>query len=157
QEKDPGGIVKLAQALRATRGLEDGQLETSLRLHLGYWSRQVPQLRRRFSPSQEFDFMASALSTEGKVLYIGRTANKETLRLWEAASGKPLGPSLHHRGLVEAVALSPDGNFLLTGCDNGVAVLWNVVNGKPTIPPLKHQGEVNAVAFSPDGKAVLTG
>lgn len=60
-------------------------------------------------------------------------------------------------GEVKAVAFSPHGERVLTGCDDSTAQLWNLRSGQPIGAPMKHKDSVNAVAFSPDGNQVLTG
>jgi WD40 repeat protein len=82
--------------------------------------------------------------------------------LWEAATGKPLGPSLVHPGKVDAVAFGPDGKTFVTVCDlfrgQAEARLWATATSKPVGPPLRHLDPIGtAVTFSPDGKALLTG
>jgi WD40 repeat protein len=80
-----------------------------------------------------------------------------TARLWEAATGKQLGPPLQHQSAVWAAAFSPDGKCVLTGSFDKTARLWETATGKQLGPPLQHQGGVLAVAFSPNGKTALTG
>ena len=47
-----------------------------------------------------------------------------TARLWDAATGQPIGAPMKHQGVVMAVAFSPDGKTVLTGsCDNDGAAL----------------------------------
>jgi WD40 repeat protein len=58
---------------------------------------------------------------------------------------------------VKAVAFSPDGRTLLTGCADKLARLWGVETGKLLEPSFLHQGAVLAVSFSSDGRFVLTG
>ena len=62
-----------------------------------------------------------------------------------------------HEGVVHAVAFSPDGRVVLTGCNDKTAPLRELATGKPVGPPLAHEGAVQAVAFSPDGRVVVTG
>src|SRR5206468_3339164 len=78
-------------------------------------------------------------------------------RLWDAATGRPIGPPLEHRATVTAVAFSPDGRTLVTGSRDRTARLWDAATGRPIGPPLVHQSGVNAVTFSPNGRVVLTG
>jgi WD40 repeat protein len=79
-------------------------------------------------------------------------------RLWDAATGKPLGPPLPHRGSVPAVAFRPgDGHYLLTACmQDQTACLWDTGTGK-LVRALSHRSKVVAAAFSPDGTMVATG
>jgi WD40 repeat protein len=60
-----------------------------------------------------------------------------------------------HDGKVFSVAFSPDGKQVLTGSQDGTAVLRDVQSGK-ILQTWKHDGSVLRVAFSPDGKQVLT-
>src|SRR5262249_16734037 len=49
-----------------------------------------------------------------------------TARLWDVATGKPLGPPLRHAEKIQAVAFSPDGATVLTGSQDGYIRRWNV-------------------------------
>jgi len=60
-------------------------------------------------------------------------------------------------GGVRAVAFSPDGDRVLTGCDDNTARLWDARTGQPLGAPMQHHDSVGALAFSPDGERVLTG
>jgi len=80
----------------------------------------------------------------------------KTARLWETATGKPLGPPLQHEDTVVAVAVSADGKVALTASMDKTARLWETATGKPLGRALEHQGPVLAVALSADGKIAMT-
>ena len=63
---------------------------------------------------------------------------------------------LDHKGLVQAVAFSPDGARVATGSDDRSARVFDAATGAE-ISRLDHDREVYAVAFSPDGTRVATG
>ena len=71
---------------------------------------------------------AAAFSPDGKLVVTG--GDDRTARLWDAATGEPVGRPLHHPGQVAAVAFSPDGKTVLTGCVDGIARLWEVDTGR---------------------------
>lgn len=62
---------------------------------------------------------------------------------------------------VRVVAFSPDGRTLVTGGDDGTAILWDLtdpVQPQRLGPPLAgHSREVLSVAFSPGGRTLAAG
>ncbi|GAB5553347.1 MAG: hypothetical protein Sapg2KO_29380 [Saprospiraceae bacterium] len=57
---------------------------------------------------------------------------------------------------VNAVAFSPDGQWLLIGTSNASTLLMNIEDRR-AIKLVGHQARINAVAFSPDSQFILTG
>ena len=98
-----------------------------------------------------------------------------TVRLWDATSGKQR-TVLNHAGKPQAIALSKDNRFLLSGTRewsrvfrkvyddegrkaisrvaSGTIVLVAADSGKPTLQIEVPNSEVWSVAFSPDGKTL---
>ncbi len=94
---------------------------------------------------------------DGKML---ASASKDTtIRLWDVASGKPIGqPLIGHTGRVYRVVFSPDGKLLVSGSEDKTIRLWDVASGKPIGQPLiGHNNIVSSVAFSPAGKILASG
>ncbi len=108
------------------------------------------------SPQRQYsdDTYAKAFSPDGKLALTGSVSGA---RIWDAATGKPIGQPLEHQG-VESLAFSPDGKSIITGSvTKNTARIWDAATGQPIGQPMVHQGPVRSVAFNPDGRSVLTG
>ena len=68
----------------------------------------------------------------------------DTVRLWDAATGQPVGaPLTGHTGAVYSVAFSPDGTRIASGSDDNTVRLWDAATGQPVGAPLT--GHTDAV------------
>jgi len=85
-------------------------------------------------------------------------AAEQTLREALAhAGGCGLGG---HEGAILAVAISPDGHWLVTGSTDGTARLWDLSASDPAAAPVVlrgHEDGVWAVTISPNGHWLVTG
>jgi WD40 repeat protein len=88
---------------------------------------------------------------------IASASPDDTVRLWDAATGQPIGQPLRHDGAVTSVAFSPDGTHLASGSLDNTVRLWDVTNGQPIGNPIQHDDAVTRVAFSPDGTRIASG
>ena len=75
-------------------------------------------------------------------------------RLWDIAEGK-LVAKLVHEDWVNAVALSPDGQWVATASNDNTARVWDATTGRE-VARLVHEKVVNDVIFSPDSEWVAT-
>jgi WD40 repeat protein len=75
--------------------------------------------------------------------------------LWQLGHGER-ATLAGHRGLVNAVALSPDDLVVATGSADGTAKLWDAISGleRATLGP--HKAAVTAVTFSGDGATLAS-
>jgi WD40 repeat protein len=97
---------------------------------------------------------SGAFSPDGTKIVTWRHGDRAA-RLWDAATGKPLGRGFEHDDFVNAAAFSSDGSRIVTGCADNTLRLWDAASGKPIGRPLLHRGAVSFAAFSRDGRKVL--
>ena len=100
---------------------------------------------------------AIALSPDGRRMV--SASIDRTLRLWNVASGQPIGPPLlGHSGTVRAVAFSPDGRRIVSGSSDTTLRIWDGFTGSPIgAAILGNTGPILSVAFSPDGRQIVSG
>src|SRR5262249_38007458 len=103
---------------------------------------------------QELD----AFRAEAQELLQAKTAGtlKIVPRSRVAASGSKM-PNFGHTGPVSSVALSEDGQRLLTRSADQTAILWDAQSGTKLCTLTGHTDVVSSVALSRDGQRVLTG
>jgi WD40 repeat protein/serine/threonine protein kinase len=93
-----------------------------------------------------------AYSPDGKLL---ATAS-DTVRTWDAATGRALLNMTGHRGAVNAVAFSHEGFLASAGNDHTVRI-WDTASGSEACVLRGHTSSVNGLAFSPDGRRLASG
>ncbi len=78
------------------------------------------------------------------------------VRIWEIASGAPVGAFMRHpEAPIHAVALSPDGNWILSGGESS-AMVWTAADGELSGEVLVN-GSALTVAFSPQSDRMAIG
>jgi RNA polymerase sigma factor (sigma-70 family) len=101
-----------------------------------------------------------AYSPDGQLL--ATAGHDYTVKLWEAATGRPVAVLRGHTCWVNAVAFSPDGKTLLSGSGDpvnvrwGESILWDVATRKELRKLPAPQSSAMVVAFAPDGRTAAT-
>lgn len=62
-----------------------------------------------------------------------------------------------HKRIVEDIVFSPNGEFVITGCGDGMTRVWSMASGELVFPPFAHRDSVLAVDCTPDGKLAVSG
>jgi WD40 repeat protein len=103
-----------------------------------------------------------AFTADGKQAVTGggnaldRTGEFEgSLRLWDLTNGKEIRQFKGHTKDIRSVAISPNGQQLLSGSFDGTMRLWEIETGKE-IKRFEGPGNfVESVCFTPDGKRAI--
>ena len=97
---------------------------------------------------------AVAYSPDGSRIVSGSWDN--TLKIWDASSGKELATLSGHTNWVLAVAYSPDGSRIVSGSTDKLKI-WDASSGEQFATLSGHTNNVYAVAYSPDGSRIVSG
>jgi WD40 repeat protein len=80
-----------------------------------------------------------------------------TLRIWDAENGKPLQVIQNKGRVMWQVSWSPDGKYLATGEQDGMAELWDAASLQPIHKLQGSGGFIANLIWSPDGKRIAAG
>src|SRR5262249_32031088 len=109
-------------------------------------------------PTGAPSFTRLAVSPDGS--RIATAHADQTVRLWEAQTGRPSGLLRGHAGEVRGGAFSPDGGGLISAGSDATARVWDP--DAPQEAVLCHARDeslglaLSTLAFSPDGRRLAT-
>ena len=85
------------------------------------------------------------------------TASEDhTARLWDAATGGPIGEAMRHEDRVNSAAFSPDGSRIVTASEDNTARLWDAATGAPIGQPMKHEDRSTPRPSRPTARRIVT-
>ena len=142
--------------------------EATERTWVQFWRRTMPQrsevthvpqtalptqavVREGNDPSQA-EVLTDTSRDEKRLVKIDASG---TVRVYDSATGKPLGEPMKHQGPVQSAQFSPDGKRVVTASSDKASRLWDAEGGRPLGKPMNHDGSVNSAQFSPDGQRVV--
>lgn len=80
----------------------------------------------------------------------------QTIKLWDVATGQCCRTLLGHTGVVQSIALSPDGLFLVSATLNQSIRLWEVQTGQCVKTWQGYSKVVFCVVFHPNGRMLAS-
>ncbi len=101
-----------------------------------------------------------AFSPDGATLLTlgrGEGDNARFARLWETATGNPLGPPIAHPSVAVLGEFSPDGQSFLTADAQWRLRRFATATGARLGEPIHFRGWIREAHFSPDGRRILSG
>ena len=141
-----GSLLWLTESVRLAGS--NSPSEAMHRLRIGTTLAYAPQLEQMWFHDGPVN--QAVFSPDGRRL---ATASQDgTARLWDAATGQPVGVPLRHGQPVTLAVFSPDGRRLATAAADGTAHIWDVATGEAVTAPLRHEGHLVHLHFSPDGQ-----
>ena len=145
------GRLWMAEGLRQTPP-ERPDVARQLRANLTSWELQSARLRAILEHRSALT--RAIFRPDGRAVL---TASLDgTAQVWDAATGRAIGPPMIHGGEVNCIAFSPDGRLILTGGVDGKARLWDAATGRPTAPVAIHGDVISYLSFAPDGRSFRT-
>ncbi len=176
---DTGGHMALVKGIAFThdgRHIVSASEDKVVRVWDWETGRTVRMFRGQVGPGPEGKFYAMALSpaepgvSEGhRWLAVGGYLGTHTgrgprdreeahkIRLYDFASGRIVRLLSGHTNIVNGLAFSRDGRFLISGGADHAAVVWDVQTGRMLHRLRGHTNDIYAVTFSADGRRAITG
>ncbi|OAD61424.1 Periodic tryptophan protein 2 like protein, partial [Eufriesea mexicana] len=96
-----------------------------------------------------------AINTTGDWIALGCSTAGQLL-VWEWQSETYAMKQQGHSNNMNCLAYSPDGQYIVTGGDDGKVKLWNTMNGFCSITFQEHMSTITGVAFSHNRKFIVS-
>lgn len=171
-------IIGRAYVKPARRALDDGQFETALR-YAGAGMLLSEDMSMSLAPERDTEGRLRLAAFLDRTRLVLRVTGKKfdhvafdssgervaashagrDVYIWNLKIAK-LVPRLRdcgHNGAIRSIAISPDGECVLTTADDKLAKLSTMQPGLETMNFAGHSGAVLCGEFSPDGQLVVTG
>jgi hypothetical protein len=125
------GLLMMAYSL-AELPANEVDMERTIRLNLGAW---IGRLNHLLAVLRHKNVRLMRVSRDGRFVLTGSEADG-TARLWDGATGRPLGELIRHGSPIAGMAIAPIGIAATAGEDHN-ARLWNATTAEPCGGPAR--------------------
>jgi WD40 repeat protein/serine/threonine protein kinase len=146
-----------ADAVMSARFSQDGkQIVTASRDRTAMlWDAKSGKRLQQFQEGHDFLATSAAFFDGGRRL--ATAAGDNTVRIWDVAAGTESKREMTPTGRIGALAVSPGGDWLVSGTPGTALRIWNVQTREPIATLEGHKAEVSALAISPEGDLIASG
>jgi eukaryotic-like serine/threonine-protein kinase len=94
-----------------------------------------------------------SFNSDGSLFAVGCS---NTVKILNAVTGSLVEILYGHDGLIQAVAFSPDDNYVISGSLDSTVRIWDAATGEEIRNHRGHEMLVRSVGFTPDGKRAIS-
>ncbi len=171
---DTGGHMAIIKAIAFTPDgsqLVSASEDKTIRVWDVATGKTLRTIRGEAALGEPGKIFAMALSPDGKLLAAGGWMEKAAanpccgvIRVYDFISGKLVALLKGHTSVVDSLAFSPDGRYLISGSDDNTAIVWEIGSLSDGVAAVKllhrlegHRDHIYAVGFSADSARAVTG
>lgn len=113
---------------------------------------------RMITPHDPIRIADRATTIDGhKSARICEGIDNSKIEIYDTRTGRIYHKLDGHKGKVNAIAVSPNGELLASASDDNSIKLWDISDGKEIIAFVGHSNDVTCLSFSPDGNRLVSG
>ena len=104
-----------------------------------------------------YSLCSFALTQDMEHILTGSEAHEKKVVQWDITTGKRVNQSYRgHKNLISAIAVSPNGNHVVSASWDQAIHIWDLSTGEPVCKPLIGTNWFTSVAYSPSGQYLVS-